>query len=126
MVDESIALVAGPPTQTPDVGPLPPDAGTAENAVGVYLYHLHEEAALKKAVWPGRPSLRCARRRWGSTSLRRQRGEHARRRCYRPLTEAVLMGLAVKALHDWPVIDDSTVINGVTILHWTCATPTTG
>jgi hypothetical protein len=109
--------------QTTTVTSLPPDrlTGTGDSVLGVYLYHVVEEAALKNQVWPGRPPaprfvplglnlhyLVCAH-----SDLPDEKG---------PYREQLLMGIALKALHDNAIIDEATTINGVPVL----ATPLVG
>ena len=121
VVRESIqASSAWPSGQIPDVSGLPPDGLAGSNSVGIYLYHLAEEAALKNQPWPGRPaepvrylpmglnlfyvlSAKSSLLEEGNPSLA-------------PFREQLLMGLAVKALHDNPIVDDATTVGGVPVL----------
>lgn len=118
LVDESIrSSPEWPAGQTPDVNGLPPDRLEGENAVGIYLYHLTEEAGLKNAAWPGRPQPPIRFSPMGLSLFYVLSAASSLGGTLGPYREQLLMGLAVKALHDWPVVDESTVINGVSVLH---------
>jgi hypothetical protein len=118
LVDESIkASPAWPTGQTADVSSLPPDQLTGDNALGIYLYHLCEEAAYKNQVWPGRPQPPMRFTPMGLNLYYVMSARSGLTASLGPYREQLLMGLGVKALHDWPVIDDTTTINGVSILH---------
>jgi hypothetical protein len=94
---------------------LPPDL-LPDNSCGLYLYHVVEEAALKNQPWPGRPLapprysplglnlhyILCAR-----STVESEEG---------PYREQLIMGIALKAMHDFPVIDDATLVNGVPVM----------
>ncbi|MCE9579871.1 MAG: DUF4255 domain-containing protein [Deltaproteobacteria bacterium] len=108
---------ASPASPTPlNVTSLPPDKLTEDNSVGIYLYHLSEEAAVKNQPWRGRPDTPIRFSPLGLnlhyvvTAFSTATDEHG------PYREQQLMGLAVKALHDYPVIDDATELLGVKIL----------
>ncbi|MBK9036246.1 MAG: DUF4255 domain-containing protein [Myxococcales bacterium] len=110
-------IAASPASPTPlNVTSLPPDKFTEDNSVGIYLYHLSEEAAVKNQPWRGRPdtpirySPLALNLHYVVTASSTATDEHG------PYREQQLMGLAVKALHDYPVIDDATEVLGVKIL----------
>jgi hypothetical protein len=121
VVRESIeASSAWPTGQIPDVSGLPPDALTGGNAVGIYLYHLAEEAGLKNQAWPGRPAEPIRYSPMGLNlfyvlSARSNLLEEGNPNLA-PFREQLLMGLAVKALHDNPIIDDATTVAGVAVM----------
>ena len=117
LIEESVkASPVWPAAQTLFVTGLPPDKLTGDNAVGVYLYHLAEEGTLRSQVWPGRP---LAPPRFSPMALNlyyvlsAHSDVEGTGASYR---EQLLMGLAVKALHDYPTIDAATKIGGVSIL----------
>jgi hypothetical protein len=97
------------------VSPRPPDMLTGEHTLGIYLYHIVEDAAYKNVPSPGD----------GNTPLRftpmglqlyYQLTAHSDLSAENStLEEQLMIGLAMKALRDNPVIDDSTVIAGTTI-----------
>ena len=110
-------ITASPASPAPlVVTSLPPDKLTEDNSVGIYLYHLSEEAAVKNQPWRGRPDTPIRYSPLGLnlhyvvTAFSTATDEHG------PYREQQLMGLAVKALHDYPVIDDATELFGVKIL----------
>jgi hypothetical protein len=118
LVDESIKISpAWPGGQTADVSSLPPDLLAGDNSLGIYMYHLSEEAAYKNQTWPDRPQPPMRFSPMGINLYYVVSARSALAASLGPLREQLLMGLAVKALHDRPVIDDSTMVNGVTILH---------
>jgi hypothetical protein len=118
LVDESIkASAAWPMGQTADVSSLPPDRLAGDNALGIYLYHLTEDAAYKNQIWPGRPQPPMRFTPMGLNLYYVVSAHSELNLSLGPYREQLLMGLAVKALHDWPVIDEATVVNGVAILH---------
>jgi hypothetical protein len=117
LVDESIkASSAWPSGPTADVSSLPPDQLTGENALGIYLYHLAEEAAYKNQTWPGRPAAPIRFSPMGLNLYYVVSARSTLNASLGPYREQLLMGIAVKALHDWPVVDDGTFVNGVQVL----------
>ena len=118
LVDESIKVSpAWPAGQTADVSSLPPDQLSGDNALGIYLYHLCEEAAYKNQTWPGRPQPPMRFTPMGLNLYYVMSARSGLTASLGPYREQLLMGVAVKALHDRPTIDEATMINGVTILH---------
>ncbi len=121
VVRESIeASPAWPAGQVPDVSGLSPDRLAGNNALGIYMYHLSEEAALKSQPWPNRPlhpiryspmGLNLSYVVCGRSDLSEEGTPNLA-----PFREQLLMGLAVKALHDNPIIDDDTVVAGVPVM----------
>jgi hypothetical protein len=99
-----------------EASPMPPDKLSGENAVGLYLYHVAEDPELKNAVWQGRPKtpLRftpmALRLHYVLTTHSDLEGSTG------PLREQLMMGIAMKALRDYPVVDDATRVNGVSVL----------
>src|SRR5206468_137908 len=86
---------------------LPPDRlGDLDNAVGIYLYHCVEEAAIKNAYWRGRPQQPIRFSPIG-LNLHYIVSAHSKNELSEgPYREQLLMGLTTKALHDYPIIDD--------------------
>ncbi len=113
------AIKASPARPTTPTGPvvvkvtsLPPDLLTEDDMVGIYLYHLVEEAAHKNQPWPGRPSTPIRYTPMGLNLHYLVTARSARTDELGPYREQLLLGLAVKALHDYPIIDDQTEIAG--------------
>jgi hypothetical protein len=97
------------------VSGLPPDRLGGDSALGMYCYHLTEDAAHKNATWAGRPTAPI---RYSPMGLNLHYVLSARSELegtLSPLREQLIMGLAVKTLHDYPIVDDTTQIAGVTI-----------
>ncbi len=96
-----------------DVLPVPPDKLT-EKSLGFHLYHVTEDTHYKNLPVPGNdvPSVRYVPM---ALSLYYQLTAHwttlldVEGNTY---MEQKMMGCAVKALHDYPIIDDSTKVGG--------------
>jgi hypothetical protein len=105
-----------PRANPPNVSPLPPDV-LPGGALGVYLYHIVEAAHLKSQLPPGNdvPPVRFTpmglELHYQITARGDQEGDNA------TFFEQLLLGCAAKALHDYPFVDDDTVINGTAILN---------
>jgi hypothetical protein len=116
LVDEAIKASPARPAAHA-VTSLPPDMLADDNSVGIYLYHLGEEPALRNQPWRGRPetpirySPLALNLHYVVTAHSTAVDEHG------PYREQLLMGLAVKALHDHAVIDDHSEVRGVPLLH---------
>jgi hypothetical protein len=117
LIDKHIGSL--PTTKTAKVSlwtvlPLPPDKLTGNNAIGVYLYHVVEDAHRKNLPPPGPDFPPVALTPMG-LHLYYQVSAHS------DVTtdigtgtenEQTLMGFAIKALHDHPVVDATTQIAG--------------
>ncbi len=105
-----------PPLPNPDVIALPPDRLEGDNVVGLYLYHMSEDASVKSRAWPNRPPAPVRFSPMG-LNLHYVLSAHSDLPSNTgPYREQLLMGLAAKALHDYPTIDKDTQIKGVPIL----------
>jgi hypothetical protein len=108
-----------PSAVTVTVKPDPPDqiADGASNVLGMYLYHLTEDPGTKglPPVGPGQPPVRFTPM---GLNLHYQLSAHVGETggAGGTLQEQKLIGCAAKALHDYPMIDDTTTIAGVKIL----------
>ncbi len=92
------------------VEPLPPDALEGNNTLGFYLYHTTEEIQNKTAYIPGVSDTPV---RYTSMTLNLYYVLTAHsdlQTSAGTLREQLLMGLAMKALHDYPLITDDTFI----------------
>src|SRR5690606_21575681 len=98
---------------TLNVVPLPPDSLTGDNTLGFYLYHIGEESQNRNAYVPGVSDvpvryipldLRLYYLLTAHSSLDNGTGT---------LREQLMMGLAMKGLHDYPQIMDDTVVAGI-------------
>jgi hypothetical protein len=97
------------------VSPLPPDRLGGDRVIGLYLYHVTEDAHYKNLPpqSPDQPPIRYTPMGLdlyylltAHSDLNADTGVQ---------TEQTMLGLAAKALRDYPVLDDSTTINGVKV-----------
>jgi hypothetical protein len=97
------------------VSALPPDRLSGDRVIGLYLYHVTEDAQYKNLPPPSgdQPPIRYTPMGLnlyylltGHSDLAGDTGVE---------TEQTMVGLAVKALRDYPVLDDTTAINGVKV-----------
>jgi hypothetical protein len=109
------AINASPakPSGTINVTSLPPDRlEDLDNAVGMYLYHFVEDAAYKNEVWPHRPATPI-RHSPIALDLYYVLSAHTKGlESEGPYREQTLLGLATKALHDFPIIKRDTRVAG--------------
>jgi hypothetical protein len=93
----------------------PPDKLTGDHTIGIYLYHITEDAQYKNLA-PSSPDLPPVRFIpmgldlyyiiTGHSDLSGEVGTQ---------NEQTMLGLAMKALHDYPVVDDSTTVGGLKV-----------
>jgi hypothetical protein len=104
-----------PTALTLTVQPDPPDQLDGANVLGLYLYHLTESPHTKNLPPTGadEPPIRFAPM---GLNLHYQLSAHTDEDGGGTLQEQKLMGCAAKALHDYPMIDDTTEIAGAKIL----------
>jgi hypothetical protein len=118
IVKRAIAASPAKPGGTLNITALPPDRlEDLDNAVGIYLYHFVEEGTLKNHVWPNRPQppLRNAPI---ALNLHYVISSHSTAtESEGPYREQLLMGLATKALHDFPIVKDDTEVGGFKVMH---------
>ncbi len=94
------------------VSPSPPDKLQGDRTIGMYLYHITEEAQYKnQPPVPGNePPVRYTPM---GLLLHYQLSGHSDVLGASGVeTEQTMVGLAMKALHDFPVVDDTTQIKG--------------
>jgi hypothetical protein len=97
------------------VTPEPPDKLKGERTIGFYLYHVVEAAHLKNVAPPGdaavplRLSPMALELRYQLTPHSALTGQNG------PIKEQLMMGLAMKTLRDFPVLEDSTAVGATTI-----------
>jgi hypothetical protein len=116
IVRRSIGASPAAPSQTINVTSLPPDRLTEDNTIGLYLYHFVENAAQKNEVWNHRPSTP---NRFAPMALNLHYVLCAHSEALAsdgPYREQLLMGLASKALHDYPIVDDDTTVAGFKVM----------
>lgn len=102
--------------QPPTVSILPPDK-LKEDSLGLYLYHVIEDPAFKNQP-PVSSSTDPTQVRYTPMALNLHYllTTDAQVETDKKMEDAqMLMGLAIKSLHDYPLLTDNTVINGVNI-----------
>lgn len=106
------ASPAWPTNMLLTVSPLPPDqlAGTGDSALGLYLYHLAEDAHFKNLAPPGsdQPGVRFVS--MGLNLFYQLTAHSDQQGATGTLHEQLMLGLAAKALHDYPLVDDATAV----------------
>lgn len=112
LIEEAVKASPGWGSQPLTVSPQPPDllkGSSTSNILGFYLYHVSEDSHFKNLPAPGgdEPAIRYTPM---GLMLHYQLTAHADESDIGTLQEQLLMGLAVKALRDYPVIDDTTEI----------------
>jgi hypothetical protein len=98
-----------------EVWALPPDKLTGDHTIGLYLYHVTEDPHYKNLEPPGldEPPVRFTPL---GLNLYYQLTAHSDLAGTTGAeNEQTMVGLAMKALHDFPVIDNSTQIGGVQV-----------
>jgi hypothetical protein len=97
------------------VSPLPPDKLTGDRTIGLHLYHITEDPHYKNLPPPStdQPPIRFTPM---GLNLHYQLCGHSDLPAPTNLVkEQTMVGLAMKALRDFPVLDDTTEIGGVKV-----------
>ena len=99
-----------------NVSPLSPDRLTGDHTIGLYLYYITENPQYKNPApaisgtdFPERFTPMGLDFHYIMTAHSELVGDAA------AFQEQILMGLGMKTLHDFPLIDDSTQVSGITI-----------
>jgi hypothetical protein len=100
------------PGTHPTISPQAPDQ-LGGDSVGIYLYHITENPHFKNTPPEGNRSLPVRYSPMGLNLFYQLSSKSATNDTF---LEQKMMGIAVKAFHDYPIIDDSTKINGTEIL----------
>ncbi|SMC19732.1 Protein of unknown function [Andreprevotia lacus DSM 23236] len=113
LLEQRLPLFADwPASATLEVSPAPPDAVSGDYALSFYLYHLREDAYTKGQDWETNDGTPQRYKPMGLTLnyvlCPRSNMAQPAKRAY---ADQLVMGLAVKTLHDYPVIDDNTMID---------------
>jgi hypothetical protein len=116
IVRRSIESSPAAPSQAVKVTALPPDRVLDDNQIGIYLYHLVEEPAVKNAVWRGRPERPIRFSPLGLLLHYVVTAHSESAESEGPYREQLLMGLTAKALHDYPIVDDETRVGGFKVV----------
>jgi hypothetical protein len=93
----------------PSVSPLPPDILKTES-IGLYLYHVKEEAQYKNLPPPGNDNPPVRYTPLGVSLYFQMTAHSILQTDQAALNEQKMFGIAIKTLHDYPAIDDTTVI----------------
>lgn len=111
LIRESFNVSPAWSTAPPTIAPEPPDSVSGDG-LGFYLYHISEDGHYKNMPAPGNemPPVRYV-----PMALDLFYQLSASSSANNALLEQQMMGIAIKALHDYPFINDTTTINGVTI-----------
>lgn len=110
--------VAGSPVWgagVPTVVPLPPDQVSGD-ALGFYLYHVGENPAYKNLPEPPGAGGRIRHTPMGLSLHYQLTAHHATDTALSLSQSQLLMGCALKVLHDHPVVDDTTRIGATNVL----------
>lgn len=94
---------------------LPPDKLAGDATLGLYLYHVSENATYRNQTWPGRPDSPIRYLPMGIDLHYVVSAHSDLEGNLSPLREQLMMGLAIKTLHDFPMIDDGTLVSGVPV-----------
>jgi hypothetical protein len=116
LVDESFKVSPAWAGPFPTVTPLSPDRLDGEQVLGIYLYHLIEDPAFKNQVFPQRPRAPIRFLPMGLDLHYIVSAHSTLENELAAYREQLMMGIALKALHDNPRIDESTRVNGVAVL----------
>lgn len=113
LLEERLPLYPDWPAATPiSVQPAPPDAITAgSHALSFYLYHVREDAHTKAQDWQTDESRPLRFKPMGvSLFYLLCPKSNAPQPRDRALADQLMMGLALKTLHDYSMIDDGTTV----------------
>ena len=107
------AIDAHPSLSGQPVSPEPPSRLTGEG-LGFYLYHTEEDKTLS-SLPPGGHDNPPVRFLPMALKLYYQLCAHSTQENTAAYQEQRMMGIAMKTLHDYPFLDDSSVINGIQV-----------
>ena len=114
LLEERLPQYPDWPTAAPiNVQPAPPDAvTTGAHALSFYLYHVREDAHTKAQDWSGDDARPLRFKPMGVSLyyLMCPKSNAAQPRD-RALADQLVMGLALKTLHDFAMIDDTTTVD---------------
>lgn len=114
LLEERLPLYADWPSGTPiNVQPAPPEAvTTGSHALSLYLYHVREDAHTKAQDWQSDDARPLRFKPMGvSLYYLLCPKSSATQPRDRALAEQLIMGLALKTLHDFAAIDDTTTVD---------------
>src|SRR5262245_43693527 len=104
---QAVTVVATPPDRVPD---------TVTNTLSLYLYHVRETAASQNLPPPGSDMPSIATTPLAMDLFYILTAHQHTAADFDAFAEQRLMGLALKTLHDFPVVTDRTAIGGTTLM----------
>lgn len=102
-------------TKNPTILPKPPDK-IEDTALALYLYHISEDNQYKNLQAPGNDSTPVRYVPMGLNLYYQLSAHNTWSVDGNDYLDQQMMGIALKAFHDYPFIDDSTCVNGKSIL----------
>lgn len=108
---------AWPSAATLDVTPEPPDLLAGDNTLGLYLYRMEEDPTYKNLPPNGAGQAPVRYTPMGLNLYYLLTAHSDSTGAAGTYREQLIMGCAVKALHDYAVIDDAVQIAGATVMH---------
>jgi hypothetical protein len=105
-------LMGGVPPGAISITTLPPErVGAAVNTLNLHLYHIAEDPFYRNAPGPGNDVRNVARAPMALALFYILTAHHEQNPDIDALTQQRLMGLALKTLHDYPIVRDTLVID---------------
>jgi Pvc16 N-terminal domain len=101
---------------TLSVLPEPPDRLAGDNVLGFYLYHINEDVHFKNLPASGNNPVPVRYTPMGLDLFYQLASHCDAEDAEGTFREQLMVGLAMKALRDVPVIDDAVTVNGVQVL----------
>ena len=105
------------PVNMLSVDPYPPDRLTGDNTLGFYLYHVTEDSTGKNTYIPGVSDVPVRYTPMGLNLYYLLTAHSDLDNTNSVYREQLMMGLAMKALHDFPLVDDTTLVAGNLVMH---------
>jgi hypothetical protein len=98
-----------------NISPLPADALTGDRTLGIYLYHSVEDPFFKNLPPPGQDFPPVQYSPMGLQLFYQLTAHSELAQAVGPQMEQILMGYAMKGLHDFPQIDRNTQMGGTPV-----------
>jgi hypothetical protein len=105
-------LMGGVPPGAISISTLPPEkVGAAQNTLNLHLYHVAEDRYYKNMSGPGNDARNIARAPMALALFYILTAHHEQNPDIDALTQQRLMGLALKTMHDYPIVADRLMID---------------
>ena len=105
-------LMGGVPPGAISISTLPPEkVGAAQNTLNLHLYHIAEDRYYKNMPGPGNDARNIARAPMALALFYILTAHHEQNPDIDALTQQRLMGLALKTMHDYPIVGDRLMID---------------